>query len=97
MSKQADYPLKSSPVAADLVNIVDSEDDSQSSAGSTKRASLGTLPFLQPANDLSELVSTSAARTNLGLGSAAVQNTNAFDAAGAAAAATAYYLRVFAV
>ena len=41
---------------------------------------------LQKASNLSDLVSASTARTNLGLGTAATQNSTAFDAAGAAAA-----------
>lgn len=45
------------------------------------------MAALQSPNNLSELSSTAAtARTNLGLGSAATQDTSAFDAAGAAAA-----------
>lgn len=41
---------------------------------------------LMASNNLSDLQSVSTARTNLGLGSAAVQNTSYFDLAGAAAA-----------
>lgn len=44
---------------------------------------------LLAANNLSDVVSVSAARTSLGLGSAATQNTSAFDAAGAASTAQA--------
>ena len=43
--------------------------------------------YAQLANDLSDLPNTATARTNLGLGTAAVQSSGAFDAAGAAAAA----------
>jgi hypothetical protein len=52
-----------------------------------KQAALGYTP-LNPANNLSE-VTAATARTNLGLGTAATQNSSAFDAAGAATAAVA--------
>lgn len=45
-----------------------------------------TATSLKIANNLSDLSSVPTARTNLGLGTAAVQNTSAFDPAGAAAA-----------
>ena len=44
----------------------------------------GAAGSLQALNDLSDLPNVSAARGNLGLGSAALSNTSAFDAAGAA-------------
>ena len=47
------------------------------------------LQGLLPSNNLSDLGSVSAAVANLGLGTAATQNTSAFDAAGTAAAETA--------
>lgn len=43
--------------------------------------------YAQLANDLSDLPNAATARTNLGLGTAAVQPSSAFDAAGAASAA----------
>lgn len=43
--------------------------------------------FLQIANNLSDLASVTAARTNLGLGSAATHNASDFDAAGTASSA----------
>ena len=42
-------------------------------------------PGLLPANNLSDVAAPAAARGNLGLGSAALANTSAFDASGAAA------------
>lgn len=50
-------------------------------------ALLAALGALQAADSLSDVASAPAARTNLGLGSAAVQPSSAFDAAGSAAAA----------
>lgn len=46
-------------------------------------AAKNVADFLQPANNLSEVTSPSAARSNLGLGSAATQASGAFKAAGA--------------
>jgi hypothetical protein len=55
-------------------------------AFNNKQAALGFTP-LNTADNLSDLASVSQARTNLGLGSAAIQATSAFDPAGAATAA----------
>lgn len=54
----------------------------------SKQNSIGFTP-LSPSANLSELSNPVAARTNLGLGSAATQPATAFDAAGAAATAVA--------
>jgi len=54
---------------------------------------LSPSAYAQTANNLSDLASTSSARTNLGLGSAATQASSAFDAAGAASAAQAASLQ----
>lgn len=48
---------------------------------------------LQRSNNLSDLSNVTTARTNLGLGSAATQNTSAFDSNGAAASAQAASLQ----
>lgn len=53
----------------------------------TAEVSRANTAYPTKANNLSDLASVASARTNLGLGSAALANTTAFDAAGAAAAA----------
>ena len=45
MSRITDYPAKGSPVGTDVVPIVDVEDTSSSPAGTTKKITIGTLPF----------------------------------------------------
>jgi lysophospholipase L1-like esterase len=57
------------------------------SAGNWTVVTGGTGNALLAANNLSDVASASAARTNLGLGTAATQASTAFDAAGAASAA----------
>jgi hypothetical protein len=43
MSKITDYPLKSSPASDDIVLLVDVHDTSQNPAGTTKKATVGSL------------------------------------------------------
>ena len=45
MSKITDYNAKSSPATDDVLVIVDTHDGSQSAAGTTKKAAIGSLPF----------------------------------------------------
>ena len=46
MSSITNYPAKGTPAGTDVVPIVDVEDTSSSSAGTTKKATIGSLPFL---------------------------------------------------
>ena len=55
--------------------------------GTLATAALGTAGALLASQNLSDIQATTQARTNLGLGSAATQNSAAFDAAGTASAA----------
>ena len=51
---------------------------SVSTNGATTTFSIASSSYLQPLNNLSELTNTSTARSNLGLGTAAQQNTGTF-------------------
>ncbi len=71
------------PQSGDYASFYDT-----SGAAATAQANAEAASLQKSAN-LSDLASEATARTNLGLGSAATQNTGAFDPAGAAAAAQA--------
>jgi hypothetical protein len=67
---------------------------SHNSDGTLMASAVSSSGALLASNNLSDVQSTTQARTNLGLGSAATQNTSAFDASGAAAAAQAASVQV---
>jgi hypothetical protein len=69
--------------------IRDVKTEEQQTTAETTRAEAAEAGSLKAGNNLSDLASQSSARANLGLGSAAVQPTTAFDAAGAATGAVA--------
>lgn len=81
--------------AQDLLNISQVVKNNLEATGATPlqiSALSGSIPtgaVLLRANNLSDLTNVPAARTNLGLGTAATQNSTAFDPAGAATAAVA--------
>jgi hypothetical protein len=80
--------LTAATVLTPATDLLEFQQLSQS-APTSRKVTLAQLlaSTLQPANNLSDIVSATSARTNLGLGSAATQASSAFDAAGAAAAA----------
>lgn len=73
--------------AAQAAAISAASTDATTKANAAQAAAIAAS--LQKAQNLADLPSASTARTNLGLGTAAVQNVGAFDAAGSAAAAQA--------
>ena len=82
--------LTAATVLTPATDLLEFQQLSQS-APTSRKVTLAQLlaSTLQPANNLSDIVSATSARTNLGLGSAATQASSAFDTAGAAAAAQA--------
>lgn len=80
-------------LADDILPVVDIHDTTQAASGTTKQITVANLQagLLKGASNLSDLANAGTARTNLGLGTAAVQPATAFDSAGAAAAATGLY------
>jgi lysophospholipase L1-like esterase len=58
-----DYPKKNAPAASDLVMIVDAEDTTESPAGSTKQATLGSLPFDPPGSAAGALAAAQSAQS----------------------------------
>lgn len=65
-------------ISASAANGSASSAASSAAAAASSAASLDTSTFVQKANNLSDIVSPSTARTNLGLGSAATQASSAF-------------------
>lgn len=88
VSHNADGSLNATSVksSAGLSNL-DNTSDVNKPVSAAAQSALNTK--LSITNNLSDLVDLSAARTNLGLGTAAQQSSGAFDVAGTAAAAVA--------
>jgi hypothetical protein len=88
-AQAASDPLGSAAAAQAASDPLGSAAAAQAASDPVGSAATVQAASLQKANDLSDVTSVSISRTNLGLGTAATQNTTAFDAAGTAAAAIA--------